>query len=375
MDTGFHSANSRRIDISHSAGPPITSRLGRDDTPCPRYVGFVGAYGATSVRTELQRALFDAAERALLAPSVLNTQPWRWLVRRSSLDLYADSTRQVPSIDPQRRLLTLSCGGALHHACIALRARGLEPEPNRDREPGDLELLARIRIVGPHQVSGTDRALAGHIPLRHSDRRAIAARSRVSDHGVDLLRRAASEFGIGLHRVSTDQRQSLAMAAEIARSTQLNDESYQRELRAWTSDRHPTEGVPVETLVANIPRPVPLRDFAGGGETALHPGLGDDAFADFLILATPGDGRGDWLRAGEAMSAAWLTATINTIAVSVLSDVIEVPSARAIVTSLLPDPGHPQLVLRVGIAAHPTPPPASPRRRPETVIEIEDKKR
>ena len=117
--------------------------------------------------------------------------------------------------------------------------------------------------------------------------------------------------------------------------------------------------------------PVSLRDFAGGGETGLHAGLGDDTFADFLVLATTGDRPSDWLLAGEAMSAVWLTATAHTVAASVLSDVIEVPDARAMVASLLPVQSYPQLVLRIGVAAHPTPPPASPRRRPETVIEVD----
>jgi hypothetical protein len=45
--------------------------------------------------------------------------------------------------------------------------------------------------------------------------------------------------------------------------------------------------VPKETLVSNTAaRPVPLRDFAGGGETGLHPGSGDDRFANYLVLAT-----------------------------------------------------------------------------------------
>jgi hypothetical protein len=101
---------------------------------------------------------------------------------------------------------------------------------------------------------------------------------------------------------------------------------------------------------------VPLRNFAGGGEIGLHPGLGDDMFADFLVLVTPGDELDDWLSGGEAMIAVWLTATVNNVAVSVLSDVIEVPDARTLVASLLPEQGCPQLVLRIGIAAHPTPP-------------------
>lgn len=68
------------------------------------------------------------------------------------------------------------------------------------------------------------------------------------------------------------------------------------------------EGVPPETIVASTTRPVPLRDFAPDGEILLHPGFGEDRFAEYLVLATDGDGPADWLQAGEATSAAWLTA-------------------------------------------------------------------
>ena len=287
------------------------------------------------------------------------------------LDLYGDWERQVPSLDPDGRELTLSCGGALHHACVVLRARGLAPEVDRLPNPADAGLFARLRVTA-HNTSRADIAQAAMIGRRHSDRRLIAATYPVSQDVVDRLRRAAEEFDVRMHRVTGDQRPILGLTAATAQAAQKQDQAYQRDLIAWTDDRPTGEGVPVDTLVADSARPVSLRDFAGGGETGLHAGLGDDKFADFLILATPDDRPGDWLRAGEAMSAVWLTATAHTVAASVLSDVIEVPDARALIASLLPGPEYPQLVLRIGVAAHPTPPPASPRRRPETVIELND---
>jgi hypothetical protein len=45
-----------------------------------------------------------------------------------------------------------------------------------------------------------------------------------------------------------------------------------------------------------------------------------------------------------------------------MSDVVEVPGARALLRSLLPRPGHPQVVLRLGIGAESGPAPATPRR-------------
>ena len=328
------------------------------------------ASGSAATETGLGRVLYDAAATATLAPSILNTQPWRWRVQRSSVELYADPDRQIVSIDPHRRLLILSCGGALHHACVALRARGFQPDVSRMPDSADPDLLARIRVSGPRDVQPADLAEAEAISRRRTDRRVIAATAPVQERDIDLLRQAADEHGVQLHLVTADQKPFLAAAAAKAQTIQDHDEEYQRDLKAWTVDRPRDEGVPVETLVADPPRPVPLRDFAGGAEMALRPGLAADKYADFIILATPVDEPVDWLRGGEAMSAVWLTATVNTLAASVLSNVIEVPGARALIASLLPGHLHPQLVIRIGIEDSPTPPLASPRRLADTIIDV-----
>jgi nitroreductase len=68
----------------------------------------------------LATAFAEAAATAGHAPSVHNTQPWRWRVHPDRLDLLAARERQLAAIDPRSRLLVLSCGAALHHAVSAL---------------------------------------------------------------------------------------------------------------------------------------------------------------------------------------------------------------------------------------------------------------
>jgi hypothetical protein len=71
----------------------------------------------------------------------------------------------------------------------------------------------------------------------------------------------------------------------------------------------------------------------------LDAGFGDDRFADYLIVVTVGDEPIDWLQAGEATSEVWLTATANRMAMSGISDVVEVAGARALLASLLEGTG------------------------------------
>jgi hypothetical protein len=70
-----------------------------------------------------------------------------------------------------------------------------------------------------------------------------------------------------------------------------------------------------------------------------------------MVLTTPGDGPSDWLRAGEATSAALLIATQNGLATTVLSQAAEVADTRRqLADTVVRVPEHAQLVLRVGWA-------------------------
>src|SRR3954465_12222646 len=53
-----------------------------------------------------------AAWPALRAPSVLNTQPWRWRVTPDALELRMELGRSLTTTDPDHPLQLLSCGAA-----------------------------------------------------------------------------------------------------------------------------------------------------------------------------------------------------------------------------------------------------------------------
>ncbi|GAA3394886.1 hypothetical protein [Cryptosporangium minutisporangium] len=90
----------------------------------------------------LSAVLNEAAAAALRAPSVLNTQPWRWTVHARSLDLRVDARRRLAAVDPEGRMLIVSCGAALDHALVALCAEGHPARVELLPDPHDPELLA-----------------------------------------------------------------------------------------------------------------------------------------------------------------------------------------------------------------------------------------
>jgi antitoxin (DNA-binding transcriptional repressor) of toxin-antitoxin stability system len=121
----------------------------------------------------------DLAERAgylvevtARAPSVHNTQPWRFTVTGQAIDLYADASRQLLE-DPAGREMIISCGAALFGLRLAIRSLGYQPEIDLFPEPARRRLLARVRAGRPVAVTPEERAMLRAVPHRHTHRGAF----------------------------------------------------------------------------------------------------------------------------------------------------------------------------------------------------------
>ncbi|HEY0701119.1 MAG TPA: nitroreductase [Micromonospora sp.] len=316
----------------------------------------------------LTTALIQVARTAGYAPSVHNTQPWRWRVLPDRLELFAVRDRQLSGIDPDGRLLMISCGAALDHARAALAAEGWASRVDRLPDPGDPDLLARLtpgeRTSPP---AGAMRAVQS-MRVRHTDRRPVSDQP-VPASALDAVREAAADH-VSLPILSREQVLELAAAASQASAAEAEDPQIAEELRYWTSRATPAgTGVPAEVLPQEPPQTtVPGRDFGGPG--TLPVGAGHDRAAVYAVLFGDEDEPDSWLRAGEALSAAWLTATALGISVVPLSWVVEVGGTRQTLRRLLAGLGHPYVVLRLGIMdPEHAGPPHTPRLPADQVVD------
>src|SRR5690242_4974829 len=85
---------------------------------------------------------------AVWAPSVHNTQPWRFSAHGEQISLLADGSRRLMVADPRGREMMISCGAALFTARLALRALGYIPEFLLFPDPGDPTLVAELSWRG-----------------------------------------------------------------------------------------------------------------------------------------------------------------------------------------------------------------------------------
>jgi nitroreductase len=314
--------------------------------------------------------LAEAAAAAGAAPSIHNTQPWRWQVRPDGLELHAQRDRQLAATDPDGRMLTISCGAALHHARVALAAEGWQATVSRLPDPADPDLLARITLGDRTPVSPEAMRLYQTIQVRHTDRRPVT-RESVPRAVLDTLAKAATGEGVQLQVLREDQVDDLAVAVGNAASVDADDRAIQAELDQWTGgERGEGTGIPDEAIPERTPQTdVPGRVFARSGTLPI--GGDHDRTASYAILYGDTDDRAGWLRAGEALSAVWLTAVELGIGVMPISEAVEMPASRQTLRRTLSFFGWPYLAMRLGIPDPDRPgPPHTPRLPAEQTVEV-----
>jgi hypothetical protein len=328
----------------------------------------------TYVPAQRATALRRAAVRATLAPSVHNTQPWRLQILDDELRIFADHSRQLKVLDPSGRQLMVSCGCAVMNARVSLANDGLAVGVSRLPDPAHPDLLAVLTPLDA--VGDADRvelaALDAVLEVRQTNRRRFAA-DEVPAAVLDDLETAAAAEGALLCVVrDTDQRLAVAILSQQADDIENLNPAYRAELRAWTSAAPGRrDGVPdlaVPHVDGSSQDEVPIRDFDTHGDGGLPAATHSSKDQSMVLVCTTGDRPLDWLRAGEALERVLLEVTRHGFTASPLTQVTEVPSARAQLRRQLGLITYPHVLLRLGRAAAT---PASPRRRLVDVL-VED---
>src|ERR1700712_3245229 len=99
-------------------------------------------------RTTAFRMRF-ALNAAVLAPSIHNTQPWRFRIYDGSaphVDLLMDTGRGLSALDPSHRQLVISCGAALASYQLGLLGCGLTARIEPFPVSGGPAIVARIHV-------------------------------------------------------------------------------------------------------------------------------------------------------------------------------------------------------------------------------------
>lgn len=299
--------------------------------------------------------LRDVVGAAVRAPSAHNTQPWRFVGRDETLEVWADRSRQLFVQDPNGRELHLSCGAAIALAEAYARSRGVEPAVEVLPDPNAPDHLADVTFTRPVEPTAEDQALARAIEARHTDRRPFDPRP-VPPEVVHELVQVACHHGCSVRVVdSPDDAVAVAVALTRADEALTGSSDYAEELRRWTG-REPSaaDGIPHSAAADVDPHRrasnYRLRD-VDPGRAAASPGGGDDPPPAerpvVLVLGSIDDTPAAWVEAGRSLGRLLLATAAAGLVASPMSQALELAGTRARLSADL-GVSNPQMVLRIG---------------------------
>ncbi len=333
---------------------------------------------------------FGLVSHAILAASPHNTQPWIFRISTGRIDLFADTTRAIGTIDPFLREMHMGLGCALENLLLAAAARGYRCTVALMPEPAEPRHVARVDLTSTQPViSARFRA----IPQRHTNRGPYDGNRKISTELLSGLSRAAAEEGGALLAWFDDEHRMARLRALILQSTQaiIDDEEQSRDSFRWF--RHDWHEIQKRadglTIDATVSRPA-MRALA-----KLMPPMSQRRIDEFwlratrddqlptaaafgaLLVADPDDRRVQ-VRCGKQWQRLHLEATVHGLVAQPLNQIPERcgreqklglnPSTRMAFTQISGLPRlQPILLFRIGhptLAALP-----SPRRGVQTVVD------
>jgi len=319
--------------------------------------------GVFGLSPEATRAVLQSATRA---PSVHNSQPWRFRLHDDSIEILVDPTRRLPVADPDDRELRIACGAALFNLRLALLSAGIEPTVVIRPSP-DSGCIATIHNGGSATMLADAMTLFRAINQRRTNRKPFLEQP-VEVRERHLLVNAAEAEASRLRIVSDPREQAdLHRLLVLAHRAQTSDPRWVEEFDSWLMrSRDDHDGI---TLAASGPDPElqdtwVLRDFGKGHAKVRVPGKDFESEPLIAILASYVDGPSAQVQAGQALQRVLLTATALGLSASFLSQVVEVADTRARLQHLIGGP-YPQAAVRIGYGS---PVPATARRPVEDCL-------
>ncbi len=255
-----------------------------------------------------------------LAPSMHNTQPWRFEINGPVIDVLLDPDRTLPTTDPANRFIRIGLGAATFNLRVAAAMLGHDTTIAIDPDPATPDVVVRIFLA--------DRPISSRM--------------------TKLLTEAARAERADLRWLDDQQRTHLGSIIRAADDRDLHEEDRLHERLRWIGGDRDTEGVPDSVLGPLPTSPAAVRDLSAGRATPHRSQAAFEAKPIIAVLATADDDETAWVRAGLALERVLLTATSYSLAASFLNQAIEYPPLRDEVHTLIGHDSWPQLIIRFG---------------------------
>lgn len=286
------------------------------------------------------------------APSMHNTQPWRFEVHGPVVDVLLDEERTLDVADPAGRAARIGIGAAAFNIRVAAAVLGHESRLVADPDPARPDVVARLFLGGRKApVPGLGR-MYGAVSQRHTYRGPLLDQP-IPPQIRDRLDQAARAEGAQLHWLGPWATSQLAELLRQTDTADLADEDRLHERLRWIGGDRSGDGVQDSALGPVPARPAVVRDLSLGFESPHRGQAVYETQPAIAILSTRAEDAAGWVHAGAALQRVLLTATSYDLTASFVNQVLERPETRIQVRELICGRYWPQMVIRIGYPAQP----------------------
>ncbi|WP_328325661.1 nitroreductase family protein [Kribbella sp. NBC_00382] len=296
---------------------------------------------------------------AVAAPSMHNTQPWRFEVNGPAIDIYLDGSRALPAEDPTGRAMRIAAGAATFNLRCAAASLGYNSWFGLVPDPAEPELVARI-VLEPtgtpdHQLT----ELFHEIPRRHTSREPVRPVKIPTDALIALTQAARTE-NADLTWLPADEVHEVLRLLIDTDLREIGDWHRRAERAHWVGGIRATDGVPSSVLgPRSAAYPAPVRDLGTRPTDQTRARATFETEPALAVLFTTGDSKTDQLAAGLALQRTLLVATREGLKAAFLNQPLEFDDLRRKVQRITGKPGFAHMVIRFG---HSTVQDTTPRR-------------
>ena len=296
---------------------------------------------------------------AVAAPSMHNTQPWRFEVNGRVIDVFLDGSRSLPAEDPTGRAMRIAAGAATFNLRCAAASMGYASWFGLVPDAADHDLVARIVVEPAAEPEPVLKELFEQISRRHTSREPVRPAQLSTGDRMALLRAALAEGADLTWLPEPKVRDVLGLLVDTD-LREIGDWHRRAERAHWVGGSRTDDGVPSSVLgPRSAVYPSPVRDLGTRPADQTRARTVFEAEPALAVLSTEADGEADQLAAGLALERILLTATLVGLKASFLNQLLEFDDLRRVVQRSTGKAGFAHMVIRFG---HSTVMGVTPRR-------------
>lgn len=286
-----------------------------------------------------------------LAANGHNTQPWKFAIKESVVEIHPDYTRRLSVVDPDHRELWISLGCALENFIIAAGKMGYTSEITY---PDHAEFINVHLTADTPQVS----ALFDAIPLRQNTRSEYDGQP-IQKNDLDQLRALPLEPGVELYFTNRQDMETILEYVNQGNLRQYADKTFLDELIDWLRFNKKEALASLDGLYSHcsgnpeVPRWLGQMFVAGikPQEQADIDAQKLRSSAGAVVIASQSEDKSTWVRTGQVYERLALQLTALGIQSAFLNQPIEVAEIREQFQSAIGlGNAIPQLLVRFGHA-------------------------